>query len=49
MRLSHSLSLPAASAQEAHDIAVEAYVYLYPFVLMEMTRRQLTNIETIGV
>lgn len=31
--------------QQAADIAVEAYIYLYPLVLMETTRRQSTNIE----
>jgi hypothetical protein len=31
--------------QEAYEIAVETYVYFYPLVLMDLTRRQLTNIE----
>jgi hypothetical protein len=31
--------------QHAADIAVEAYIYLYPLVLMETTRRQSTNVE----
>jgi hypothetical protein len=35
----------ALSADEAHAIAVEAYIYLYPLVLMEATRRQMTNLE----
>jgi hypothetical protein len=31
--------------QEAQAIAVDAYVYLYPLVTMDVTRRQFTNIE----
>jgi hypothetical protein len=30
---------------ESHDVAVSAYTYLYPLVLMETTRLQATNIE----
>jgi hypothetical protein len=30
--------------QEAHDIGVDAYVYLYSLVTMDITRRQLTNV-----
>jgi hypothetical protein len=33
------------TAQEARDIAVDAYIYFYPLILMELTRRQSTNIE----
>jgi hypothetical protein len=40
---------PAAAAQvseeEAHAIGVEAYLYFYPLVTMDLTRRQLTNVE----
>jgi hypothetical protein len=31
-------------AQEAHDIGVDAYVYLYPLVTMDLTRKQMTNL-----
>src|SRR3974390_3337629 len=30
---------------EFHDIGVEAYVYFYPLLLMDITRRQMTNIQ----
>lgn len=29
--------------QEAQEIAVEAYIYLYPLVIMDATRHQMTN------
>jgi hypothetical protein len=32
------------SEQDAHAIGVAAYVYFYPLVTMELTRRQLTNV-----
>lgn len=44
-----ALTIPASaqrqeiSQQEAHAIGVEAYLYLYPLVTMDLTRRQATN------
>ena len=33
----------ANASQELHDLAVEAYVYFYPLVMMDTTRRVSTN------
>ena len=33
-----------AKEQEAFDLGVEAYIYGYPLVTMEMTRRVMTNV-----
>lgn len=35
----------AVSAEDALAIGVEAYLYLYPLVTMDLTRRQSTNVE----
>jgi hypothetical protein len=32
-------------AEEAAKIGVEAYIYGYPLVTMEITRRHMTNVE----
>lgn len=45
-----SLSEPAfaqeaISEQEAHNIGVDAYVYFYPLLSMDVTRKQFTNVE----
>ena len=31
-------------ALQARDLAIEAYIYAYPLVTMELTRRSLTNV-----
>lgn len=41
----HAAAQSAVSAEEAAAIAQEAYIYLYPLVTMDVSRRQLTNIE----
>jgi len=38
-------SAESISPQEAHAIGVEAYLYFYPLVTMDITRKQLTNVE----
>jgi hypothetical protein len=41
-----SASTRALSADEMREVAIDAYIYGYPLVLSEMTRRSMTNVET---
>jgi hypothetical protein len=44
--LSHAAQAQSAiTEQEAHAIGVDAYVYFYSLVTMDVTRKQLTNVE----
>src|SRR5512142_2406541 len=36
----------APTPDETYQIGMEAYVYFYPLVTMDVTRRQMTNIES---
>ena len=38
-------SRAAVSEQEAHAIGVDAYLYFYPLITMDITRKQSTNVE----
>src|SRR5271170_5782170 len=38
-------SVPTLAADRIHAIAVDAYIYLYPLMLMELTRKQSTNTD----
>ena len=40
-----SATAAAITEEEAHAIGVDAYLYFYPLVTMDITRRQLTNME----
>ena len=35
----------AITEQDAHDIGVNAYLYFYSPITMDLTRKQLTNVE----
>jgi len=36
----------AITDDEAHAIGVDAYLYFYPIVTMDITRRQITNMTS---
>jgi hypothetical protein len=40
-----ALAAEPITEQDAHAIGVSAYLYFYPLVTMDLTRRQFTNIE----
>ena len=40
----HAQTADAVSVQDARQIAEDAYIYGYPLVTMEMTRRVMTNV-----
>jgi hypothetical protein len=39
------MTIDTISEQQAHEIAVDAYIYCYPLVTMDITRLQSTNTE----
>jgi hypothetical protein len=43
METDASVAEASLTAEEARRIGIDAYVYLYPLVLMEITRRQMTQ------
>jgi hypothetical protein len=43
--MSSPVTSQTASADEVRAIAEEAYVYLYPLITMDVTRKQLTNLD----
>ncbi|MNF56292.1 hypothetical protein D3C84_377750 [compost metagenome] len=40
-----SQAQPKITAEQAHAIGVDAYIYFYPLLSMDVTRKQFTNIE----
>jgi hypothetical protein len=48
MSTTPSASTAAVDEDTAHAIGVEGYTFLYPLLLMETTRQQMTNVATPG-
>src|SRR5215510_12291391 len=40
-----SLGAKSISSEEAQSIVQEAYIYLYPLILMDLTRKQMINAD----
>jgi hypothetical protein len=45
LQVSETSRAETISPDEAHSIGVDAYIYFYPIVTMDITRKQLTNAE----
>ncbi len=43
---SRSLEAATVTEKEAQEIGVNAYLYFYPLITMDLTRKQMTNIES---